>query len=569
MKITRSFLVICGLLSVFAFLCVGCREKAEVGEGEPSAPEVVVGGVPEVPEEEEVPAPEVEKVTMSFHVLLRDDSVRSLEWPVADRPQPSPLNARIKVSFSQDVADKAEAQAKFNFIKFQLGDVPGEFTWPDERTMIFAPQRLLVHWSIYEVWYNGEQKGIVMTPVPFDVNGDGISDLALPAAMNQRVYLILGRAELASLDLSSWSGPKFVGGPQLGLISSIAGDLNADGYWDLVLRDGNDRLAIFFGRDSFEGEIQNSSADVRIAFNDTIKALAVRDIDQDGYADLAVSEEVSPLPPLSNLYLIAGESLTGGIVHADLIRGEGSQNNFPALGNALAFGDVNADGYPDLMVTSLLMGSGQVTVLYGPDFQNSDILSTPAMFDSFGYSLTTADLDGDVDEEIIVGAPKTNSERGMIYVYFGDKYWTTNPPQVLDGPTAGEFFGASVASIGDVDGDGHDDVAVGSPQFQDNQTQYGKVSRIYYDGSQLQMVELGAKVAPGNLGAYVAAAGNLSAVNDLNFIGVSTDAESFKGMVMIFTGGQSSTSQNITGDVNDGLGAGVKGEFPMWRVFIP
>ncbi|MBP9826278.1 MAG: FG-GAP repeat protein [Thermoanaerobaculia bacterium] len=77
---------------------------------------------------------------------------------------------------------------------------------------------------------------------------------------------------------------------------------------------------------------------------------------------------------------------------------------------------------------------------------------------------TTPDVNGDGYADVIVGAPNANGGAGRMHVYLGGaRPLTTVPAMSLDGRATGDAFGTSVASAGDINGDGYADVVVGAP----------------------------------------------------------------------------------------------------------
>jgi hypothetical protein len=137
--------------------------------------------------------------------------------------------------------------------------------------------------------------------------------------------------------------------------------------------------------------------------------------------------------------------------------------------------DLNGDGYGDLAVGSpgAEMGRGRVDVFYGGP---AGIGTTPnvtlrgtAAGDNFGGSVASAgDVNGDGYADLVVGAsfasPGGRLRAGAAHVYFGSGSGVTaTPARILEGVTVGDFFGSSVASIGDATGDGYAEVVVGAP----------------------------------------------------------------------------------------------------------
>ena len=103
--------------------------------------------------------------------------------------------------------------------------------------------------------------------------------------------------------------------------------------------------------------------------------------------------------------------------------------------------------------------------------------------DRFGYSVASAgDVNGDGYDDVIVGAYNNDgagSDAGEAYVYHGLPSGLSTAPAWSDqGEAAGDYFGGSVASAGDVNGDGTDDLIIGAEGYNSH------TGRVYiYFGS--------------------------------------------------------------------------------------
>lgn len=160
----------------------------------------------------------------------------------------------------------------------------------------------------------------------------------------------------------------------------------------------------------------------------------------------------------------------------------------------LALGDVNGDGFDDLLIGAYLAspngeGSGSSYVLFGKDSgfdatldlssldgSNGFRLDGVAVGDESGYSISSAgDVNGDGFGDVIVGAPDADpngDNSGANYVVFGKAsgFDATLALSSLDGSngfrldrvSAGDYSGKSVSGAGDFNGDGFDDLIVGS-----------------------------------------------------------------------------------------------------------
>jgi hypothetical protein len=138
-------------------------------------------------------------------------------------------------------------------------------------------------------------------------------------------------------------------------------------------------------------------------------------------------------------------------------------------------GDVNGDGYDDLLVGAFrypeIQSNGKAYLYFGgPALDGVVDLVIPAPAGNtawFGVSVASAgDFNGDGYPDFIIGAQQSGYE-GKAFIYYGGPSLDATPDLTLTGESTGAFtaFGASVASAGDVNEDGFDDVIVGAPQY--------------------------------------------------------------------------------------------------------
>ncbi|XP_042874256.1 integrin alpha-5-like isoform X1 [Penaeus japonicus] len=87
----------------------------------------------------------------------------------------------------------------------------------------------------------------------------------------------------------------------------------------------------------------------------------------------------------------------------------------------------------------------------------------------FGYSLASGDFDGDGVSDLAVGAPLArgdfgNLDAGCVFVYYSPVKENGLQKQTkIEGHSAWGRFGIALTSLGDINGDGYDDLAVGAP----------------------------------------------------------------------------------------------------------
>jgi len=134
-------------------------------------------------------------------------------------------------------------------------------------------------------------------------------------------------------------------------------------------------------------------------------------------------------------------------------------------------GDVNGDGLDDVLVGSIwssqngLQESGSADLFSGANGQVIYHWNGGSPRDYLGYSVAGAgDVDNDGVPDMLVGVPSANpggiADAGRVFVYSGS---TGKKIYRIDGTAAYDWLGFSVASAGDLDGDGHDDILAGAP----------------------------------------------------------------------------------------------------------
>ncbi len=217
--------------------------------------------------------------------------------------------------------------------------------------------------------------------------------------------------------------------------------------------------------------------------------------------------------PLFLLSLATVHAATFDVPDA-MIYGDSSLGYLPDFGSRIsAAGDVNGDGFADLLISSTDDDdeSGLVFLHLG----GLDGVSTaPALTfegrvpgDQLGYGTAAAgDINGDGLDDVVVGTYR--ADKAVVY-YGNATYGLARIPTVLTG-TSGSRFGSAVGSAGDVNGDGFADIAVGARGDVDEDGE----AFVYLGSSSgiettATVLTLPAGSAAENLGIDVASAGDV------------------------------------------------------------
>ena len=311
---------------------------------------------------------------------------------------------------------------------------------------------------------------------------------------------------------------------------SSAGDVNGDGFDDVIIGAGNadpggvsgaGESYVVFGSASGPGasfELSslangNGSAGfvlngIDMTDNSGFSVSSAGDVNGNGFDDVIIGAWIASLNgdnAVGETYVVFGKAngFTPSFDLSDLASGNGSAgfvlNGIDASDRSgrsvSSAGDVNGDGFDDVIIGAASASpegrfiAGESYVVFGKasgfgasfelsGLANGDgsagfVLNGASSFDGTGGSVSSAgDVNGDGFDDLIVGASTADSESGEAYIVFGKAtgfsatldYSTldgTNGFQ-LNGISARDQSGYSVASAGDVNGDGFDDIIVGA-----------------------------------------------------------------------------------------------------------
>jgi hypothetical protein len=397
-----------------------------------------------------------------------------------------------------------------------------------------------------------------------DVNGDGYADVIAGAHLYDNgqsnegaafVYLG-GSSGIADGDPTTAIAQLESDQPSslFGYSTAGAGDVNGDGYGDVIVgayqydagQTDEGAAFVFLGSASGIADGNPATAQTQLESDQTGAYFGERvagagDVNGDGYGDVIVGAagydngqtdeggafvfHGSATGIANGNPATAATRLESNLVDTQLIY------VYVGFGVVAAAGDVNGDGYGDVIVGAPGYDNGQTDegaafMFHGSPTGIADGNPTTAAAQlevdqqaaGFGYVASAGDVNGDGYGDVIVGAfnynlppPSVNGE-GASFVFHGSASGIGVASTVLTEGQTGSYFGWSVSSAGDVNGDGYGDVIIGAPRYTAGEANEG--GAFVYRGSASGILvgssQLESNQAAAFFGAFVASAGDVN-----------------------------------------------------------
>ena len=436
-----------------------------------------------------------------------------------------------------------------------------------------------------------------------DVNGDGFSDVIVGAPLYDAghpdegsAFVFLGGASgiadgnplnAAGHLQSNQSGASF------GWSVASAGDVNGDGYGDVIVgaygysvgEVGEGGAFLFHGSPSGIVDANPGTAATHLEADQTSAQLGwsvamAGDVNGDGYSDVVVGAPLYDGPVLADegralVFLGSALGVADGNPASAAAR-IGSQQANAHLGYSVgSAGDVNGDGFSDVIVGARHYDAGEgdegaAFVFHGSasGVSDGDPANAAAQIESdqpdayLGISVASAgDVNGDGYGDVITGAYRYDvTDEGAAFVFhgsasgIGDRNPASSDTQ-LEANQSGALLGSSVATAGDVNGDGYSDVIVGANFYDSGETDDG-AAFVFLGGATgiadgnpaTAAAKLESDQTESDFGYSVASAGD---VNGDGFADVIVGAlgfdssESGEGAAFVFYGGGSRTGRTV------------------------
>ena len=341
-----------------------------------------------------------------------------------------------------------------------------------------------------------------------DVNGDGYDDVIIgadgwdnPEINEGAAFVYYGSASGLSAN-ADWTVEANQEDAGFGYAVDGAGDVNGDGYDDVVIgarsySNGQNNEGMLF---VYHGSATGLSTTANWTFESDVPDVglgdavaAAGDVNGDGFDDIIAGARYFTNGEVEEgrAFLFFGAAV--GLAVSPSWMSEGNQLRAEYANSVASAGDVNGDGFDDVIIGSEFYdaaksGEGAAFVYYGSPAglgATADWMVISAQADAwFGCSVASAgDVNGDGFDDVIIGAKLYDNgqdQEGMAFLYLGSSSGlTATADWTAESDQAEAKFGNCVSSAGNVNGDSVDDVIVGAIEYDNGNTDEG-AAFVYY-----------------------------------------------------------------------------------------
>lgn len=429
----------------------------------------------------------------------------------------------------------------------------------------FGPAGGKLGWSVASVNdTNADGKTEYIAGAPFaDSNGTDSGEVRVYNSTGSINFTIAGPSTGAQAGYSVGGGDKFNSDVPRDFVYGCPGtDQNGTDTGSAILRNGSTNAVLATVHGPAAGDVLGTSV------------CLIGDVNNDGFDDVAVgSPQDDPVVVFLGqpiVYVDAGSvrvisGKTGAIVYTVI-----GNNNGDNFGYSLAVcDDLNGDGRLDFIVGAPQMNTdapspGYVKVISGANGAVIHNIASVINNERFGYSVSGAsDLNFDGKKDILVGAPNSSQyglSAGHVTAYSGTTGFLL---WIAHNNIANDQFGFSVAGLnGDINGDGRQDVIVGSPYNDANGSNSGRIDILSGSGGGPLFIVNGTSAGE-QFGYSVSGVGDLNNDGKVDAIAGAPFRDTIfttdGGAVSAISGFNGSILQTYYGWTNDLLGTSVTG----------
>ncbi|MEG3960519.1 FG-GAP-like repeat-containing protein, partial [Microcoleus sp. herbarium2] len=284
-----------------------------------------------------------------------------------------------------------------------------------------------------------------------DINGDGLPDLAVANIYSHTASILLNTTATGATTPTFATQVTFPTGTNPRFVSM--GDINLDGKPDLaVTNEGSNTASILLNTTATGATTPTFAPQVTFPTGNNAFGLSIGDINGDGKPDLAVTNINS-----NNVSILLNTTTTGANTPTFATRVDFSTSAVPT---SVSIGDINGDGFPDLAVGHFNSNSASILLSTTPTNAATPTFATQVTFPTGTkpFSLSIGDINGDGLPDLAVANKDSASASILLNTTATGASTPTFATQVTF-LTGNEPWSVS---IGDFNGDGKPDLAVGN-----------------------------------------------------------------------------------------------------------